>query len=224
VFADVPCRDFEANETESASESRLVSLLDVCTRWDIDAARDFAIKCLDKMEPKLTAVRRVELINSFSVIEWVPGVVREMLRDPMSKFDAHERAILGHEVLYILDRARERMEFQRRRIAQVPFAMEEETQDWRCSAENHARCIKAWKKLWGNEVWRKLFHPVHPIFSWEIQYEAKKWAHPDLNELCKGDVIEALSKKKFRDEDEMDKAVEEVVAYYKNCSPRYTGI
>ncbi|KAJ7843130.1 hypothetical protein B0H14DRAFT_3456435 [Mycena olivaceomarginata] len=47
---------------------------------------------------------------------------------------------------------------------------------WKCA--NHKSCAKVWKRLWPEQIGRKLLHPMFSLKPQEMLWNGQKFQHP----------------------------------------------
>ncbi|KAJ6626522.1 hypothetical protein B0H10DRAFT_2211119 [Mycena sp. CBHHK59/15] len=163
------------------------NLLKVSDLWQIDMGKAYAIRNLKDMY--LLPSRRLELAGKFSIPEWVEPAVMAIFEGKLSDLTDMDLLCIGLKVYSILVRGMERMEIEIKRTANVEPRM---VVDPDCQCQNHGACIAAWKRLWWDKIGRKLLHPDKPMKTDTIIGEVIRFAHKDLNERCRDDMVREI--------------------------------
>ncbi|KAJ7158388.1 hypothetical protein C8R43DRAFT_1124984 [Mycena crocata] len=174
--------------TDPVEKERVFSsLLKVSNLWEIDVGKVYATTNLETMN--LPPSRRLELARQYGIPGWVEGAVRDIFKTKLSMLSAVDLERITLKGYCILVQGMERMETEIRRTANVEPLMLADP-DWRC--KKHTVCAAAWKRMWWDRIGRKLLHPDTPIKTHEIITEVKKFAHKDLDETCKDDMVREI--------------------------------
>ncbi|KAJ6476127.1 hypothetical protein C8R45DRAFT_834099, partial [Mycena sanguinolenta] len=150
--------------------------------------------------PGLTVQEFDDFLFCIYKFEWTPMVDLDLIAkdrvftnllkvSSLWEIEDCDIARIGVKVYSILAKGIERMEIEMRRTANVEPPMTTDP-DWEC--KNHGACIATWKRLWWDRVGRKLLHPDNPLKATGIVAEVKKFAHRDLNEQCKSDMVREI--------------------------------
>ncbi|KAK6991708.1 hypothetical protein R3P38DRAFT_1927086 [Favolaschia claudopus] len=121
---------------------------------------------------------------------------------------------MGYPVYIKLVKVQEKIDAETRRTAFVPPEMSKDP-SWECT--NHASCLRAWPKIWFDQIGRQLLHPDKPLMLRHIlpavlQPGALK--HAGFHEQCRQDMISKILTIKFADQTLVPLCASKVVEYF----------
>ncbi|KAJ7442959.1 hypothetical protein FB451DRAFT_1057155, partial [Mycena latifolia] len=175
------------NSPPDHKERVYTNLLKLADRFIMPAGRAFAIKSLEDIY--LPPSRRLELAAKFSIPDWIAPAVKWILNRKLTDLTPVDLDRIGIGMYSILVQAKEKMDVEVRRTANIAPAMVQDP-TWKCA--DHKRCTSTWKRLWRDEIGWKMLHPTFPLKPDDIAWTVQKFSHPGLNESCRDDMVREI--------------------------------
>lgn len=209
-------REWEALGKNAQERERICThLLKFADKWEIEAAKMYAISALKHMA--LSPSRRLHLAGRFTITEWIEPAVRDILDNPLTKLTDDDLKAIGLKVFSMLVKAKELLDVETRRTALVPPAMGKDPA-WEC--QDHASCLAVWPKIWFERIGKKLLHATTPLKLSQIRAEVSKYEtlmYPGLSDHCRFDMYILITTSiQFPDEQIIPACAAGVARYYKS--------